>query len=259
MDAGAVAGLAGAKRKDRLTARNQYTTHPMLSQGDVLSYLEMCANFGVNLQRGMNFRLRGNESLILMSLRVGAPYADRFEEGGKVIVYEGHDVPRTKHGPEPKEVDQPEFLPSGRLTQNGLFLDAVRRYKLRRAEPERIRVFEKIRDGIWVYNGLFRLVDSWQETSGHRQVYKFKLEIVDQVLPNILDRGRQFDHDRVIPSMIKLEVWKRDKGSCVKCGSKENLHFDHIIPYSQGGSSKDARNIQILCSRHNLEKHDKIE
>jgi len=235
----------------------------MLSQGDVLSYLEMCANFGVNLQRGMNFRLRGNESLILMSLRRGAPYADRFEEAGRVIIYEGHDIPRTRGGLEPKDLDQPEFLLSGKPTQNGLFLDAVRRYKLRyklgRTEAEPVRVFEKIRDGIWTYNGLFRLVDAWQETSDRRQVFKFKLEIVDHPLLNTTGTVGQIDHDRVIPSAIKLEVWKRDKGSCIKCGSKENLHFDHIIPYSQGGSSKDARNIQILCSRHNLEKHDNIE
>jgi len=231
----------------------------MLSQGDVLSYLEMCSNFGVNLQRGMNFRLKGTESLILMSLRQGAPYADRFEDGGRVIIYEGHDLPRTQGGPEPKQIDQPEFLPSGRLTQNGLFLDAVRRYKLGRTNAELVRVFEKIRDGIWVYNGLFRLVDAWQETSERRQVFKFKLEIVD--VPSLeLDRSaKQMDHDRVIPSAVKLEVWKRDKGSCIKCGSKENLHFDHIIPYSQGGSSKDSKNIQILCSMHNLQKHDRIE
>ena len=231
----------------------------MLSQGDVVSYLEMCAEFGVNLQRGMNYRLKGKESIILMSLRRGAPYADRIEEGGRVIVYEGHDLSRIDGGPEPKDVDQPEFLPSGRLTQNGLFLDAVRRYKLGRADAERIRVFEKIRDGIWVYNGLFRLVDAWQETSDRRHVFKFRLEIVDQPPTATAGGTALMDHDRVIPSSVKLEVWKRDKGSCVKCGSRENLHFDHIIPYSQGGSSKDARNIQILCSKHNLEKHDRIE
>jgi len=231
----------------------------MVSQGDVVSYLEMCAGLGVNLQRGMNFRLKGDESLILMSLRHGAPYADRLEDGGRIIIYEGHDVARIQGGPEPKDVDQPEFLPSGRLTQNGLFLDAVRRYKLGRAEAERVRVFEKIRDGIWVYNGLFRLVDAWQETSDRRQVFKFKLEIVDQPLLANTGSVSNLDHDRVIPSAVKLEVWKRDKGCCSKCGSKVNLHFDHIIPYSQGGSSKDAKNIQILCSKHNLAKHDRIE
>lgn len=230
-----------------------------MNQGDIVSYLEMCAGFGVNLQRGMNFRLRGNESLILMSLRHGAPYADRVEDGGRVIIYEGHDVSRTKGGAEPKDLDQPEFLPSGKLTQNGLFLDAVRRYKLGRTPPELVRVFEKIRDGIWAYNGVFRLVDAWQETSRRRQVFKFKLEIIDHPLPAAHSFAPSIDHDRVIPSAVKLEVWKRDDGSCVKCGSKENLHFDHIIPYSQGGSSKDAKNVQILCSRHNLEKRDRIE
>jgi hypothetical protein len=231
----------------------------MIAQGDVISYLEMCADFGVNLQRGMNFRLKGDQNVILMSLRQGAPYADRVEEGGRVLIYEGHDVPRLQEGPDPKTVDQPEFSPGGRLTQNGLFFDAVRRYKLGRTDAELVRVFEKIRDGIWVYNGLFKLVDAWQETSGRRQVFKFKLEIVDQSTTLVAGRTPLIDHDRVIPSAIKLEVWRRDKGSCVRCGSKENLHFDHIIPYSQGGSSKDARNIQILCSRHNLEKRDRIE
>ncbi|SPF44082.1 HNH endonuclease [Candidatus Sulfotelmatobacter kueseliae] len=231
----------------------------MVSQGDVVSYLEMCADFGVNLQRGMNYRLRGDESIILMSLRRGAPYADRIEDGGRVIIYEGHDIPRTQGGPDPKDVDQPEFLPSGRLTQNGLFLDAVRRFKLGRAPAERVKVFEKIRAGIWVYNGLFKLVDAWQETSDRRQVFKFKLEITEQAPEIGTSSTAAADDDRVIPAAVKIEVWKRDKGSCVKCGSRENLHFDHIIPYSQGGSSKDAENIQILCSRHNLEKRDRIE
>ena len=231
----------------------------MISAGDVVSYLEMCADFGVNLQRGMNFRLNPDASLILMSLRAGAPYADRVEEDGRVIIYEGHDIPLIKGGPDPKSVDQPEFLPSGRLTQNGLFADAVRCFKAGRAGAERVKVFEKVRPGIWAYNGLFSLVDVWQETAGRRQVFKFKLELIDKPIEVAGTSGIATDHDRVIPATVKLEVWKRDRGSCVRCGSKENLHFDHIIPYSLGGSSKDARNIQILCSRHNLEKRDRIE
>jgi hypothetical protein len=31
----------------------------MIKQGDVISYIDMCKEEGVNLQRGMNFRLRG--------------------------------------------------------------------------------------------------------------------------------------------------------------------------------------------------------
>jgi HNH endonuclease len=231
----------------------------MLRPGDVVSYLEMCAPFGVNLQRGMNFRLTGNESLILMSVRPSAPYKDRVEQGGKVIVYEGHDVPRSRFGPDPKRVDQPEFQPNGKATQNGLFTAAVRRYKAGQSAPERVRVFEKIRDGIWVYNGLFSLIDGWREEVEGRKVFKFKLQVLDEPDSESMPASAGPGHDRVIPTAVKLEVWKRDKGSCVKCGSKKNLHFDHIIPYSQGGSSKDPENIQILCAAHNIGKRDRIE
>jgi hypothetical protein len=219
----------------------------------------MCSELGVNLQRGMNFRLRHNESLILMSVRVGAPYADRVEEGGRVIIYEGHDSPHAAGEPNPKSVDQPEFQPSGRPTQNGLFMNAVVRFKAGKAPAEKVRVFEKIRAGIWVYNGLFRLVDGWQETLDNRRVFKFKLEIVDEPTALSASGETRADHDRVIPTTVKLEVWKRDKGKCAICGTKENLHFDHIIPYSQGGSSKDPKNIQILCASHNLQKRDQIQ
>jgi hypothetical protein len=230
----------------------------MFSPGDVISYHEMCAAQGGTLQRGMNFRLRNQPSVILMSVRKGAPYADRVEDGGRVLIYEGHDVPRTHGGPNPKSVDQPERNPGGGLTQNGLFLEAANRFQLGEAPPEAVRVFEKIHRGIWVYNGLFLLVDAWQETVGARKVFKFKLQITDAQLNLDAQISLSPEHDRMIPTAVKLEVWKRDKGRCTACGSKENLHFDHIIPFSQGGSSRDARNIQILCAKHNLEKRDKI-
>jgi hypothetical protein len=60
-----------------------------------------------------------------------------------------------------------------------------------------------------------------------------------------------------IPEDVKLVVWTRDGGACVHCGSKENLHFDHIIPIAKGGNNSEA-NIQILCQTCNLKKSDKI-
>ncbi|MBP8947478.1 MAG: HNH endonuclease, partial [Candidatus Promineofilum sp.] len=74
------------------------------------------------------------------------------------------------------------------------------------------------------------------------------------------DKGTDdLDNSRVIPSSVKLEVWKRDGGRCVQCGATNNLHFDHIIPYARGGTSLRADNIQLLCARHNLAKRDRIE
>jgi hypothetical protein len=67
------------------------------------------------------------------------------------------------------------------------------------------------------------------------------------------------DHDRVIPSPVKVEVGKTDKGRGIQRGCRENLHFDHIISYSQGGCSRDAAKIQILCARRNLGKKDIIQ
>jgi len=223
--------------------------------------MEMCSTVGVNLQRGMNFRLRDTESVFLMSVRPGAPYADRVEDDGRTLIYEGHDCAKTGDVRDPKRVDQPSNNPGGSLTQNGLFAESVQRYKSGSEPPERVRVFEKIRSGIWVYNGAFELIDCWTETSGERRVFKFKLRFSptdDQTVPTAA-ASMMLEDDRLIPSWVKLEVWKRDQGKCRKCGTNAGLHFDHIIPYSKGGSSKDPENIQILCGRHNLEKRDKIE
>lgn len=231
----------------------------MIVQGDVISYLDMCREEGVNLQRGMNFRLRGRHSVILMSLRPNAPYADRIEDDGKILIYEGHDIPATRNGPQPKLVDQPEKNPGGRLTQNGLFYRAAEQFKQGKKEAELVKVYEKLRSGIWVYNGIFKLINAWREEINNRNVFKFKLELIDEVPSDHNNLVSALDHNRIIPSSVKIAVWKRDKGACVKCGSKDNLHFDHIIPYSKGGSSLVAENIQLLCARHNLEKRDKIE
>jgi hypothetical protein len=231
----------------------------MFKSGDVISYLDMCREEGVNLQRGMNFRLRGGLSVILMSLRPGAPYADRIEESGKILIYEGHDIPSLRNGPPPKSVNQPGKNPGGGLTQNGLFYKAANKYREGELKAELVKVYEKIKSGIWVYNGLFSLIDSWQETSNDRRVFKFKLELMDDHFVIISADKADLEHNRIIPTSVKLVVWKRDKGRCVRCGSQDNLHFDHIIPYSKGGSSLMTENIQILCARHNISKKDRIE
>ena len=226
---------------------------------EILPYIDMCQREGVSLQRGMNYELGGNHSVILMSVRAGAPYADRFEDDGSTIIYEGHDVPRSTHHANPKAVDQPEFTPAGQPTENGKFHRAAQEFKSGHRKPERIRVYEKIKQGIWSYNGVFHLVDSWREQSGGRNVFMFKLAAVEGEEDFSLPVPNKSQARRVIPTAVKLDVWKRDGGKCSKCGATEDLHFDHIIPWSKGGSSRTADNIQLLCGKHNLEKHDRIE
>ena len=46
-------------------------------ENEVISYLEMCQREGSQLQKGMNFRLGDDHSVVLMSVRPNAPYQDR--------------------------------------------------------------------------------------------------------------------------------------------------------------------------------------
>jgi len=226
---------------------------------EIISYLEMCQREGVSLQKGMNYQLGNGYSVILMSVRDNAPYRDRFEDDGSTLIYEGHDVQRRDGIIDPKFVDQPEFNSTGTLTENGKFHKAAQDYRKRLRPAEKVRVYEKIRSGIWSYNGVFELVDSWKEYDGKRKVFKFKLIAIENDLVSDNNQMETSVRRRVIPTSVKLEVWKRDGGKCVVCGATDELHFDHIIPFSRGGTSLKADNVQLLCARHNLEKRDRIE
>jgi len=219
----------------------------------------MCEREGGRmLQAGMHFHPGGRNSIVLMSLRHNAPYADRIEDSGRTIIYEGHDARSSEVCPNPKSEDQPLEHASGKPTQNGLFHQAAQEFKVGRREAEVVHVYQKLYAGIWSFNGTFRLTDSWQEDSEGRKVLKFRLEITSE---NLYDDSTSvaLTHDRVIPADVKRAVYKRDGGQCVKCGLRDNLHFDHILPFSKGGASITAENVQLLCARHNLQKHDKIE
>jgi hypothetical protein len=229
-----------------------------MQSNEIISYIEMCTREGLSLQRGMNFNATKTHSVVLSSHRPGAPYDDVLEENGTVLIYEGHDEPRTKDIPYPKQVDQPLATKSGRLTQNGHFNEAAQAYIRGETAATKVRVYEKIKDGIWSYNGLFALEASWIETIGERRVFKFKLRSIrdESALP--LPELLEVEQRRVIPSHVKLAVWKRDGAACVLCGAKSNLHFDHILPYSKGGTSDSVENIQLLCMRHNIQKGAKL-
>jgi hypothetical protein len=40
-----------------------------------------------------------------------------------------------------------------------------------------------------------------------------------------------------IPEKVKVEVWRRDGGICSRCGNREKLEYDHIVPVSRGRSN----------------------
>lgn len=229
----------------------------MLDQ--IFSYREMCEQENVQtLQRGMNFRLNHNYSVILMSRRNNAPYNDSILNDGITICYEGHDEPKTKEITNPKKVDQPKLTLKGTLTQNGRFIKAVEDYKSSQKSSELIKVYEKILPGVWSLKGLFDLIDYSVINDGCRNVFIFILRLSKkQNIQN--NESIDLKHTRLIPSGVKKEVWQRDGGKCVICGANKNLHFDHDLPFAKGGTSLTAKNIRLLCAKCNLAKSDKIE
>ena len=193
-------------------------------RGNIISYIEMCQQEGTSLQKGMNFRLKGKHSVILMSVRPNAPYKDEVKEDGAVLIYEGHNEPKTKEVVDPKSLDQPKNRRNGSLTENGKFHKAAQDFKAGKKGPDIVKVYEKIKAGIWSDNGYFHLVDSWTEHDKIRKVFKFKLVAIEDVEDESLVedlRGRLVERSRIIPTNIKLEVWARDGGRCVNCGATD--------------------------------------
>jgi hypothetical protein len=232
-----------------------------------MSHAEMCMGEGKSLQQGMNFRSDRPYSVILACQRKNAPYADRMSDDGKTMFYVGHDA----YGASEKgQIDQPLATHLGTLTQNGKFFQAAEGVRQGRGR-ELVRVYEKLGTGVWVFNGLFDLRDARMESApcvpavsdspgSHRKVCVFELHLIESA-DDLADEDLEVENSpgRIIPTDVKLIVLKRDKGRCVKCGSTTNLHFDHILAWTKGGSSTNPLNIQLLCQKHNLRKSDLIE
>lgn len=80
---------------------------------------------------------------------------------------------------------------------------------------------------------------------------------IEELDREIKELDKNDNRVRNVSQDVKDKVWNRDKGICVQCGSNKNLEFDHIIPFSKGGSNT-YRNIQLLCQTCNREKSDNI-
>jgi mannosyltransferase OCH1-like enzyme len=100
------------------------------------------------------------------------------------------------------------------------------------------------------------LLEEAQKSAKKAKLSKVRREI-SQKAQELYSEIPVDDNREHIPDDIKQFVWQRDKGKCVRCGKQENLEFDHIIPFSKGGSST-ARNLQLLCTECNRDKSDKI-
>lgn len=97
-------------------------------------------------------------------------------------------------------------------------------------------------------------------TRGQGTYYTENPEILEAILEALVRRynytiAEKLDKakSRHIPDNVKVIVWQRDGAKCVRCGATEYLEYDHIIPFSKGGSNSEM-NIQLLCRKCNLAK-----
>lgn len=58
---------------------------------------------------------------------------------------------------------------------------------------------------------------------------------------------------RTIPNDTRIRVAMRSGGRCSACGATRDLQFDHVLPFSKGGSD-DEWNLQLLCGSCNRKK-----
>lgn len=93
--------------------------------------------------------------------------------------------------------------------------------------------------------GFYDLTDAYRAHDGKRNVFKFLLKPNFDDIKEVkeVEEFVDLEHNRMIPGEVQRKVYERDHGKCTQCGATENLHFDHILPFSKGGSSKVASNI----------------
>jgi len=72
----------------------------------------------------------------------------------------------------------------------------------------------------------------------------------------LIDKKQEYSIRR-IGSQLRIRIYDRDNNKCLRCGSKENLTIDHIVPVSMGGV-KEKFNLQTLCKHCNQWKGSRI-
>lgn len=204
----------------------------------IVSYNEVIAREGQNLQKGMNYRSGSDGRLSVFIIFAGedAPHKTEWNEESEILSYEGHDM--TTAGKDQKNIDQQMMYEDGRPTDNGKFYKEANAYKdgVKR-EPHQIQVYEKLDAAVFFDKGIFNLVDAKMENDGTRKVARFYLVAADA----LADESAQ---ERMIPIEKKQEVWNRDKGRCSECGEQSGLHFQF----------DPAGTYSLVCAHHNKRK-----
>lgn len=92
-----------------------------------------------------------------------------------------------------------------------------------------------------------------------REAFQLLLEKTDPARePERKVAARPSRHTRRPPASVSREVWRKDGERCTftshegaPCEARAFLELDHIVPWSLGGTSRDAGNLTVRCRAHN--------
>lgn len=159
--------------------------------------------------------------------------------------------------PAPQEEVLVERLAARGLTLDTTLLDLGWHHS-ENDRSDRPMGFSLIVDGASKSRAATEIIQAFGRVFGLQQggaiLAELHLDPRDGYMSEQLDVAESTEPEREhIPSAVRREVWRRDQGRCVNCGSREKLEFDHIIPVAKGGSNT-ARNIELLCESCNRSK-----
>lgn len=184
-------------------------------------------------------------------------YIDYFFNEGKFYLIEGHNKRIKEWNNKCNEIIENSIFKNLRRKQYEKCLDDINAYKF-------VFYRKKIRYRQKNYKKYSYEVNADENTFSYNYDYLLnrynKLKEIN--FESTLNEYNCVSQRRLMTKKLRTEVMIRDNYTCKKCGKYMSdcvgLQIDHIIPVSKGGKSV-LSNLQVLCSKCNGSKSNKIE
>lgn len=143
----------------------------------------------------------------------------------------------------------------------------------------REKQFKEALDDIHAYRFvLFRKQTRYKQENHVKHSYQVETDVESQAydygyLANRNARLSKIDYEttlkkynskqqrKLMTPQLRKQIMERDNYTCQKCGKympdEVGIEVDHIIPIAKGGKTVPS-NLQVLCSKCNGSKHDKV-